>query len=782
MCFVFLFFMVGNVFEGFIINSVYKFENGVSFVLLYGRLRSGESFCVKKLFKPYFFVSVSDRDKISDLVKGDFVDSDLKSFNGKGVIKLVFGSQSDLVDARKVLDENNFDTFEADIRPEYRLLIDFDLLGSLKINGGFEKSSFGGLFFDNPEIEKSDWTPGFDDLRVLSLDIETSMDSEKIFSVSVVTNKGDEVVFILGKKGLENAVYCADEFVLVEKLVEKIVDFDPDIITGWNLIDFDLKILVDKLKEKNEEMLISRSGDSLNLRITDSFMTDSKAHCEGRVVLDGIHLLKTSFVRLDDYKLSTAASKFSSSAKLIGDDNKGSEIEYSFENDPQKLVDYNLMDSKLVFDILRNSGVLELTILRSRLTGMPLDRVRASIASFDSLYIRNLFGRGFVAPSMKFRSRDVRTTGGFVMDSSPGIYDFVLVLDFKSLYPSIMRTFNIDPLMFVSDCKGDVIKAPNGACFRREPGLLPAILEELWVERERARKKGDSLTRQAIKISMNSMYGVLASPNCRFYSVSMANAITSFGHFLLKKTKEIVEERGFKVIYGDTDSVFVFVESKSVGDAVKAGENIEGFVNDFFRDFIKNEYGVDSKIEMEFEKTFKKFFLPRVRGSEEGAKKRYAGLLISNEGEKIDFTGLEFVRRDWTEVSKKFQLELLEKVFKNEKVEVFIRDFVSDLKKGKYDSLLVYRKALRKDVNEYTKTTPPHVKAARLLDKISSNIIDYVITVEGPEPVSNQKNKIDYDHYIEKQIKPLADSVLCFFDTDFDDVLKGSQQRTLGDW
>lgn len=346
-----------------------------------------------------------------------------------------------------------------------------------------------------------------------------------------------------------------------------------------------------------------------------------------------------------------------------------------------------------------------------------------------------------------------------------------------------MRTFNIDPLMFVPNCKGkNLIKAPNGACFKKEEGILPKILEELWAERENARKRKDNLTRQAIKISMNSMYGVLASPNCRFYSTDMANAITHFGHMLLKKTKEIIEQKNYSVIYGDTDSVFVSVHAKNTQEAKKIGQEIEKQVNKFFKEELEKEYGVESKIEMEFEKTFKKFFLPRVRGSEEGAKKRYAGLLITNEDEKIDFTGLEFVRRDWTEVSKKFQLSLLEKVFKDEPIETFIRKFVEDLKKGKYDDLLIYRKALRKNVEEYTKTTPPHVKAARLLDKITTNIIDYVITTNGPEPIQKQQNKIDYDHYIEKQIKPLANSVLCFFDTDFDEVLAKSQQKTLGDW
>jgi len=171
--------------------------------------------------------------------------------------------------------------------------------------------------------------------------------------------------------------------------------------------------------------------------------------------------------------------------------------------------------------------------------------------------------------------------------------------------------------------------------------------------------------------------------------------------------------------------------------------------------------------------------MPRIRGSEEGAKKRYAGLIVKDGKEKIDFTGLEFVRRDWTEVSKKFQLELLDLVFHEKEPEPYVKEFIKKLKKGEYDSLLVYRKALRKDVDEYTKTTPPHVKAARKLDKITSNIIDYVMTENGPEPIQKQESKIDYEHYIEKQIKPLADSILYFYDKNFDEVIKGSSQTSL---
>jgi DNA polymerase-2 len=171
--------------------------------------------------------------------------------------------------------------------------------------------------------------------------------------------------------------------------------------------------------------------------------------------------------------------------------------------------------------------------------------------------------------------------------------------------------------------------------------------------------------------------------------------------------------------------------------------------------------------------------MPRIRGEETGAKKRYAGLQLVDGKEEISFTGLESVRRDWTELSKRFQLGLLDRVFHKKEVANFIKDFVADLKKGKYDSLLIYKKAIRKELEGYTKTTPPHVKAARKLDKLTSSIIAYVMTEDGPEPVQKLEHKIDYEHYIDKQIGPIADSVLVFYGKTFKDVLENSAQTSL---
>lgn len=762
--------------QGFIIYPTYEVQDGKAYVYLYGRLKNNKSFLTKSYFRPYFFIREKDLKKATELETFDFEKTSLKNFKHELLTKVILDVPSEVPELRKLFEDNFIECFEADVRFEYRFLIDNNLKGSIEIKGSAEEHQRVDLYFDEPEISSSNEKFTSKDFKILSLDIETSRDAKKIYCISLKSfdNKLNKVLIVANEQ-YKNADSFKTQKDMLEAFRKEIINYDPDILVGWNLIDFDLKIL----KEHMSKFDLGRSAKDCTLRLSSDFLTDSKADFNGREVLDGIHVLKSSFISLDDYKLNTAAAAFTDEEKLIGDENKSGEIDDAYDNNKQKLIDYNLLDSKLVLDILKNSKTLDLTILRSSLTGMPLQRVRASIASMDSLYLSELRKKGFVAGSRSFVKNPRRTTGGFVMSSKPGIYSFVAVFDFKSLYPSIMRTFNIDPLLFRKNCepigKEELLKAPNGVCFSKSSGILPKILENLAIERQKATENKDEVTRGAIKILMNSLYGVLASPNCRFYSFEMANAITGFGHMIIKNSIKYLEQKGFEVVYGDTDSYFVNLNVKTQQEALKICNDIQRDVNEYFEEVVKKEYGMKNSLELEFEKLFLKFFMPKVRSKDVGAKKRYAGLIKKNGEEKIDFTGLEFVRRDWTDVSKKFQLELLNKVFKEEKIEDYIKDFTSDLKKGKYDDLLVYRKALRKKLSSYTKTTPPHVKAARKLDELKSNIIDYVITINGPEPIQKISSTIDYDHYIEKQIKPLANSVLTFFDKEFEDVFRAKQ-------
>jgi DNA polymerase-2 len=277
------------------------------------------------------------------------------------------------------------------------------------------------------------------------------------------------------------------------------------------------------------------------------------------------------------------------------------------------------------------------------------------------------------------------------------------------------------------------------------------------------------------------MFGVLANPNCRFYSRDIANAITHFGQFLIKLTAEKMIEFGHEVIYGDTDSIFVKVQGMKYEQSDEKGKEFEDYINKFYDAYVKKNYNRKNAMVLEFEKVYKKFFMPMIRGTKTGAKKRYAGIIEKDGKDELDFVGLEFVRSDWTKVAKEFQKQILEMVFNEQPIEDFVSDFVEKLKRGEFDDKLVYRKWIRKPVSEYVKTTPPHIQAARKIGKKGVGLIDYYITVDGPEEKDHLKHKIDYDHYIDKQIKPIADSVLVFFDKKFDE-LKGGKQKSLFDY
>lgn len=764
--------------RGFIVYPTYRIVNNESKIYLFGRLENGESFLTISDYKPYFYIKKTDVKKAKEIAPDiETQEVSLKDFNDVHVTKVILKFQKQIGETRKLFEKNDIVCYEADIRFTMRFLMDHNILGSLRIEGDYKKGNYVNRIYENPKLSPAEWTPK---LKVLSFDIETDMKADKVFSISIVCDGHKEAIIYCDKENLKNALCVSSERQMLEMFKEKVKELDPDIITGWNVIDFDLKILHEKFKLYKIPFDLGRAEWDCSLRIESSFFKDSSADFPGRMVLDGIHLMKSSFIKLDDYKLGTAAEEFLGEQKLIGDDSKGEDIEKAYRENPQFLVDYNLKDSQLVIDIIEKTKVIDLTIQRSLLTGMQLDKVKSSIASLDSLYLRELKKQGYVAYSAKNEDDDTRIKGGYVQESKPGIYDYILVLDFKSLYPSIMRTFNIDPLSFVENCNGkNLIVAPNGACFKNQEGILPLILQRLWEKRDIAKKEKNPLASQAIKIHMNSFFGVLANPTCRFFSLKMANAITHFGQHIIKLTTEKVKELDYEVIYGDTDSIFVKSNAQDYEDAKKVGEKIASYVNHFFTEHVTKDYHRKNYLEIQFEKTFKVFLMPKVRGSEVGSKKRYAGLLMKDGKEEIDFTGLEFVRRDWTDLAKEFQFEVFDRIFHKKEVTEYVKQYIKDLKAGKLDDKLIYKRALRKEETAYTKTTPPHVKAARMLDKLDSNIIRYVMTINGPEPVQKLKSKIDYDHYIEKQIKPLADAVLVFFDKSFDDIMKGHSQKTL---
>jgi DNA polymerase-2 len=386
------------------------------------------------------------------------------------------------------------------------------------------------------------------------------------------------------------------------------------------------------------------------------------------------------------------------------------------------------------------------------------------------------------------------------MEPVTGLHHNVLVFDFKSLYPSLIRTFEIDPLGFLPPDETpdathrDAIVAPNGAAFRRQPGVLPGLLDQLFPRRDAAKMRGDAVASQAIKILMNSFYGVLGTPACRFYNPRVAGAITSFGRELLLWTQARCEALGHRVLYGDTDSLFVEANEEEPAAALAVGAELAARLNADLAAHIERTWGVESRLELQLERLYLRLVLLALRGTghgggkggKSGAAKRYVGL-VAPEGERparVVFTGMESVRRDWTALAKQVQRELYERLFADRPVEEYLRSTVAELRAGGLDELLVYRKALRRDPDSYTSTTPPHVAAARRLAEAGQprrrGLVSYWMTKAGAEPVElPPQAEIDYQHYVDKQLQPIAEPVLSLLGLDFKQVIGDDRQLAL---
>jgi DNA polymerase elongation subunit (family B) len=410
------------------------------------------------------------------------------------------------------------------------------------------------------------------------------------------------------------------------------------------------------------------------------------------------------------------------------------------------------------------------------------------VAAFTHLYLPRMHRAGYVAPNMGELQGEM-SPGGFVMDSRPGLYDSVLVLDYKSLYPSIIRTFLIDPVGLVAGLQqpDDEHSVPGyrNARFSRETHCLPEIVRQIWMGREEAKKQKNKPLSQALKIIMNAFYGVLGSSGCRFFDPRLASSITLRGHDIMRQTRELIEAEGYQVIYGDTDSTFVWLnKAHSQEDADVIGRHLVERVNAWWKAHLQQEYGLESALELEFETHYQRFLMPTIRGSETGSKKRYAGLVNDADGEHIVYKGLETVRTDWTKLAQEFQQELYQRIFHRQPYQDYVREYVARTLSGEFDDKLVYRKRLRRKLSDYEKNVPPHVRAARLADDYNAlhgrakqyqngGWISYVMTTSGPEPLENRQSPVDYDHYIERQLEPVADGILPFLHDDFATLITG---------
>jgi DNA polymerase-2 len=727
-------------------------------------------------YKPRFFIERKAQVQLKNI---DFTRKhvELKSFSQEKVDALYFHQQKDLYDAKDALNKQGVITFEDDIRPHEAFLMENFIQGGIEIRA--EAKKMGGLhIYHNPSLLPKKYKPR---LKILSLDIETSMKND-LYSLAIhQKGPGEEIkkVYMIGSGTSlpqENLFFYPSEDTLLKSFLQELQAFDPDIIVGWNIVGFDLSFLEKKCLSLGIAFNLGR--ENRPLRIFETAGNKKVAQTDGRVILDGIQVLKENFFKFENFKLETVAHTVLGKGKEIAQSGKEKveEIEKRFKEDKKALAAYNLLDCTLVLDIFEQLSLIPLIYNRSTISGLPLDKLGLSIAAYDYFFIPRIHQKGYVSPNLMNIRREQPAMGGIVLAPEPGLYENIMVLDFKSLYPSIIATFNIDPLSRLLGPK-DPLSTPVDITFSKKHFLLPQLIIKLMEERKKAKIRGDQPLAQAIKLFMNSFYGVMGSTHSRFYHTDLPNAITGTGRWIIEEGVKFLSSKNYKVIYGDTDSIFLQLEGNH-NDLKETATRLTKEINDFFTTKIYRDFRADSQLEIEFEKFYKKLFFPQARTGVHGAKKRYAGLLLKGEERHLDFVGMEYVRSDWAQLAKVFQYELFKRFFNDEKLDDWIKNYLEQIKNGDFDHQLVFKKRLSKRPQDYTKNIPPHVKAALMLkqdENFPLKEISYVMTHRGPIPIELNHQDIDYNYYIDKQIKPLADGVLTMMGNSFEDLTMGDQ-------
>ncbi|WP_439886071.1 DNA polymerase II [Pseudomonas sp. MBLB4123] len=736
------------------------------------------------------FVPAEQRARAEALLRGqddaELRPLALRDFHQRPVLGLYCRQHRRLIDLDRRLRKGGVDVYEADIRPPERYLMERFITAPVYFGGVADGQ---GVLCDAQLKPASDYRPS---LKLVSLDIETSEHGE-LYSIAL-EGCGQRQVYMLGPASDADAEpdfrldYCASRAELLQRLNQWLAEHDPDAIIGWNLVQFDLRVLQAHAEQLQVPLLLGRGGEAMGWRAHGSGK-HYFASAAGRLIIDGIEALRSATWSFPSFSLESVAQSLLGEGKAIDTPyQRMAEINRMFAEDKPALARYNLKDCELVTRIFAKTELLDFLLERAAVTGLSADRSGGSVAAFTHLYLPAMHRQGFVAPNLGDVQGD-SSPGGFVMDSRPGLYESVLVLDYKSLYPSIIRSFLIDPVGLVEGLRqpddGHSVAGFRGARFSRRTHCLPAIVERVWQGREAAKRAGNQPLSQALKIIMNAFYGVLGSSGCRFFDPRLASSITLRGHQIMRQTRELIEAEGYAVIYGDTDSTFVWIKgAHAEADAARIGRALVQKVNQWWRAHLRAEFDLDSALELQFETHYCRFLMPTIRGAEEGSKKRYAGLVTRADGSReMVFKGLETVRSDWSPLAQRFQQELYRLIFDRRPYRDYVRDYVRRTLAGELDELLIYRKRLRRPLHDYRRNVPPHVRAARLADAYNDRQgrplqyqnggwISYRMTVVGPEPLetqrlANQGSAIDYDHYLSRQLQPIADAILPFVGDDF---------------
>ncbi len=735
--------IVGN-----ITDADYIVEDNSPVIRLFVSSNNGKIIIKDRKFEPYCYIIGASEEEVKSEENVKRVEKVKKKLGKEEV---------DLIKAYTYLPKQvpelkkKYNTFEADILFHRRYLIDKDLssvdLVKFNVDNDYNLISFEKI------DKKAEFNSIAFDIEVMSKGKMPSPEKDPIVSIAVYGNNVANVF-----TWLDNDKYpkLKDEKECILEFFKFLSENNPDIIVGYNSDNFDLYYLKERAKQLGinpqvEIILKRRNEEELEARVVnfchiDVFQFIKKIY--------SIYNLKTETLTLDEVAKEMLGE---GKEEFPWDKSENLTVDKNLAN---TLCSYNLQDARITYLIYKEVEpyILELNKLVG-LTLFDVSRLTSGMA-VEYMLMRKANALGQLIPNKPdAKESAIRKSrvfqGAFVYQPTPGIYKDIAVVDFRSLYPSIIISRNIDPFT--------IVKKNNEIEFLSKDeyfGLIPRTVEEVFNLRSKAKdelkkdKNNKALAARVavLKLIANSFYGYLGYYNSRLYNFDCASSVARIAREYIMKTIEFAEKEGFKVIYADTDSNFL----------IKPGADIKAEVNKFLEKFNAT---LPKPMELELQDVYKRAIFVRAVKGKFGARKKYA--MVSYSGELV-IKGFQSVRRDWSFLAKELQEEVIKKILVDEDIEGAINlvsKTIEDLRQYKIPlEKLVINTMLRKDIKEY-ESTGRHVRAAEKSgEKFSQGeVISYIIA-KGSGGISEravlysialQKNiKYDAEYYIEHQIIP----------------------------
>jgi len=732
----------------------YVVLNGKPIIKVYGRDNKGRKIVFEdKEFEPYFY-AIPEQDKI-DEVKKRVEELEIEYKGEKIMVKRVEVEEKiDLNKKVKVL------------KIYCQIPRDISILKELvrELKGILHKREYDIPFgrrycldkqidflapysIENNKLVKQDGKLYQPKVAAFDIEIYKPTFDAKQNQIICIGIYSEEEYFVLSwkKSDLEKVVVLKNEKEMLEKFFEVIGDYD--ILISYNGDNFDLPFLRERAEELGikHPIIADKRGSNFKACIHVDLFNIVVKHLSAEI--------KTRSFKLDE------VARF-----FLGEGKEDIEIQESKDiwdsNDVKKIDEifkYNLQDCKITY--LLGKRILPLEYRFSNIIGLDLyDVSRSGLSQLVENYLmkqavkKNILIKNRPTNEELEKRREQTYIGAYVHEPKPGIYENIHILDFKSLYPTILVSHNISPDTL--DENGDLKIKVNGRENRftqNRKGFIVEIIDNLIKKRIEVKKRyGKGVDEKALKLLANSSYGYLGFFGARWYSLECAESITALGRKYIRSTIEKAEKAGFKVIYGDTDSLVLGGET----------EKIKKFLQQINRE-------LPGIMELEYEGFYRRGLF--VGAKDKGAKKRYA--LIDEKG-NIEIKGFEYVRGDWSEIAKETQEKVLENVLKGKErkaIEV-VKEIIKRIRGEKIDKKkLIISRQLTKSIDKYEQIGP-HVKVAIELKnkgiKVEKGtLIRYIITKNGrsiSEKAKWYEQAKDYDmgYYINNQIIPSALRIL----------------------